>query len=100
MTVPARHVVGVEAEHLLAARHHVLENFVKRVTDVDVAVRIRRAVVQNEFIAALGGIAKLPIQIRLFPARQNFRLALWQPGAHRKLRLRQEQRLRIVALGL
>ena len=49
VAVPARHVVGVEAQHLLAARHHVLEDLVERVADMDVAVGVGRAVVQHEF---------------------------------------------------
>ena len=49
VAVPARHVVGVVAEHLLAARHHVLEDLVERVADMDVAVGVGRAVVQDEF---------------------------------------------------
>ena len=49
VAVPARHVVGVVAEHLLAARHHVLEDLVERVPDMDVAVGVGRAVVQDEF---------------------------------------------------
>ena len=48
VAVPARHVVGIVAEHLLAARHHVLEDLVERVADVDVAVGVGRAVVQHE----------------------------------------------------
>ena len=100
VTVPARHVIGIEAEHLLAARHHVLQDLVDRVPDMDVAVGIRRAVMQDEFHAALRRLAHLLVETLLLPARQQLRLALRQPGAHRKIRLRQEQCLGIVALRL
>ncbi len=100
VAVPARHVIAVVAEHLLAARHHVFENFIERVADVDVAVGVWRAVVQDEFLAALGGGAQLLVEIALLPALEDFRLALRQPGAHREIRLRQEQRLGIIALWL
>ena len=100
VAVPARHVVRVKAEHLLAARHHVLQDLVERVPDMDVAVGVRRAVVQDEFLAALRLRAQLLVEVALLPALEDFRLALRQPGAHREFRLRQEQRLGIVALGL
>ena len=100
MAVPARHIIGIEAEHLLAARHHVLEDLVERVPDMDVAVGVRRAVVQDEFLAALRGCAQLLVEVALLPARENLRLALRQAGAHREIRLRQKQRFGIIALGL
>jgi len=62
VAVPARHVIGIVAEHLLAARHDVLENFIERVADMDVAVGVRRAVMQDEFLAALGGFAQAIVQ--------------------------------------
>ena len=72
VAVPARDVVGIEAEHLLAARHHVLENLVERMPDMDVAVRVRRAVVQDEFIAALSPRRATACRDRLFPSAPEF----------------------------
>ena len=40
MAVPARHVIRIEAEHLLASRHHVFEDLVERMPDMDVAVGV------------------------------------------------------------
>ena len=48
MTVPAGDVIGVVAGHLAGAVDHVLMDLVQRGADVDVAVRIGRAVVQDE----------------------------------------------------
>ena len=67
---------------------------------MDVAVRIGRPVMQNEFFAGLRGRAQLLVEAVLLPARQDLRLLLRQTGAHREIRLRQEQRFGIIALGL
>ncbi len=99
VTVPARHVIGIEAQHLLAARHHVLQDLVERGADMDVAVGVGRAVMQDEFALALRGLAQLAVEVFLLPARQQNRLALGQAGAHREFGLRQEQGFGIVALG-
>jgi hypothetical protein len=48
VAVPAGHVDGVHALELARLDDHVLEDLVDGVTDVDVAVGIRRAVVQHE----------------------------------------------------
>ena len=68
VAVPARHVVGIVAEHLLRARHHVLEDLVERGADVDVAVGIGRAVMQDEFGAALRGLAQARGTCRASPS--------------------------------
>ena len=101
VAVPARHVVGIEAEHLLALGHDVLEDLVERVADMDVAVGVGRAVMQHEFGAAAGRLAQLLVEGDLVPVAENFRLALRQAGAHREFRLWQEQGLGIVGgIGL
>src|SRR5262245_57809633 len=100
MTVPARHVVGIEPQHLLATRDHVLENLVQRMADMDVTVRVRRPVVENELLASFRRRAELRVKTISLPARQDLRLALRQAGAHGKVSLRQKQRFRIILLGL
>ncbi|MGX0965827.1 hypothetical protein AB7M63_006276 [Bradyrhizobium japonicum] len=96
VAVPAGHVIGVEAEHLLALGHDVLEDLVQRVPDMDVAVGVGRAVMQHEFGAALGFPAQLVVETDVVPIFQQFRLALRQAGAHREIRLRQIKGLGIV----
>jgi hypothetical protein len=86
----------VEAQHLLALGHHVLEDLVERMPDMDVAIGIGRAVMQHEFRLALRGLAQLAVEVDLVPARQHFRLAGRQAGAHRKFGLRQIEGLGIV----
>jgi hypothetical protein len=90
VAVPARHVVRIEAEHLLAARHHILEDLVERMADMDVAVGVGRAVVEDEFRQARRGRAHPLVEAELMPARQQLRLLLRQPGAHGEVGLGQE----------
>jgi len=97
MAVPARHVVGIEAEHLLASRHHILKNFIERMTNVDVAVGVRRTVMKDKARPALRLGAQPRVEAELLPARQNLGLLLRQPGAHRKTRLGEKQRLAVIA---
>ena len=85
VAVPAGDVVGVLPQHLLGAVDDVLEDLVEPGADVDVAVGVRRAVVKNELLPACGGLAQPSEQVHGLPARQHLRLALWQPGLHRKL---------------
>ena len=63
MAVPAGHVVRIVAEHLLRARHHVLEDLVERMADMDVAVGIGRPVVEDEFRPALRRLAQPAIEV-------------------------------------
>ncbi len=85
VAVPARDVVRVLAHHLLGAVDHVLEDLVQRVADMQMAVRIGRAVMQDEFRPSLR-IRPQPLpQADLRPPRQQLGLALRQPGFHGKV---------------
>ena len=48
VAIPARNVIGVVARHLPRAVDHVLQDLVQRMADMDVAVRVRRPVMQDE----------------------------------------------------
>ena len=89
VTIPARNVIGILAQHLLAAGHDVLEDLVERVPDVDVAVGVGRPVVQHEFGPPGRGRAQLAVEVNRLPARQNLRLLLGQAAAHREIGHRQ-----------
>ena len=84
VAVPARHIRRVETGLGFAADNDVFEDFVDGMTDVDVAVGIRRAVVQDEFRTAFGDFAQFLIAFVLVPAFQPRRLALGEVAAHRK----------------
>ena len=51
VAVPARHVGGILAEHLLRAVDDVLQNLVERGSEVKFAIGVRGAVVEDEFFA-------------------------------------------------
>ncbi len=70
VTVPARHVVGVEAQHLLGPGHHVLQDLVQRRADVDVGVGVGRPVVQDELGPAFRRLAQAVVEADLGPALQ------------------------------
>ena len=90
VAVPARHVIRIEAEHLLASRHHVLEDLIEGMADVDVAVGIGRPVMKDEFRATARGCTQALIKVELLPAREYLRLLLRQPRAHGKIGLGQK----------
>src|SRR5690606_34807644 len=53
VTVPAGNVARVPAEHLLRADDEILEDLVERVTDMEVAVGVGRAVVEDVGLTTL-----------------------------------------------
>jgi|GEM_PF-2081882 len=87
MTIPAGNVGRAETAHRFVAVGDVLENFVERGADMDVAIGKRRTIVQYERwrggAAALNGVVKAEFP----PMRHPARFALRQPGAHRKIGL-------------
>ena len=99
VAVPAGDVVGVVAGHLAGAVDDVLVDLVQRGADMDVAVRIGRAVVQDEFRPPARGGTQAGPQVHLLPAGEDLRLALRQVAAHREGGLRQEHGVAVVALG-
>ena len=98
VAVPARHVVGVEAQHLAGTVDHVLQDLVQRVSGVDVPVRIGRSVMQDELLPPLRAFAQLSPDIHVVPPLQDLRFLLRQAGAHGKVGLRQEDGV-LVVLG-
>ena len=96
VAVPAGDVVGVVAAHLEGAGDDVLQDLVERMADMEVAVGIGRAVVQDVFRTALALLSQRTVKVHRVPLADPFGLGLGQAGAHRKLGLRQEQRLGVV----
>ena len=82
VAVPTGNVGGVEAALRMRLYDEVLEDLVERVADVDGAVGIGRAVVENEGLAVLVLLENLVIDIELFPLLETLRLILRQIGAH------------------
>jgi hypothetical protein len=66
------------------------------VADVDVAVRVGRAVVQDEGLGAGAGGAHLAVDVGRLPALEHLRLALGQVGLHRKAGLGEVQGVLVI----
>ena len=69
VAIPTGHIRRVFAKQSLRADDHVLENMVQRMADMHVAVRIRRAIMQDELLAPTAAVAQLRIEICRLPAR-------------------------------
>ena len=91
VAVPAGDVLRVKASQLLGLDDHVLEHFVQRVADVQLAVGVRRAVVQHKQGSTLPGIAQFFVEALLVPGLHPGRLALGQIAPHGKGRVGQVQ---------
>jgi hypothetical protein len=89
MAIPPGYVRRVETSQGLGANDEILDDLVDRMTDMNAAVGIGRAVVQDELRATFADLPQLPVQVNAVPALQGLRLALWQTGLHRKCRGRQ-----------
>ena len=90
VAVPAGNIGRVLAQHLLGAVDQILQDLVQRVADMEMAVGIGRAVMQDEFLPVLRGLAQPMVKIHRLPARQDRRLAVRQVPAHRERGLGQE----------
>ena len=76
--------------------YEVLENLVRRGSDMDARVRVGRPVVKDERGLVLVLFLQLAVNVDVVPEFQKFRLPLRQIRAHREIRLGQEQRVLIV----
>ena len=96
VAVPARRVARVEAGELARLDDHVLQDLVGGVADVQLAVRVRRAVVQDEARPAVAHFAQALVDAFVAPLLDPRRLALGQVAAHRERRVGQVQRRAVV----
>ena len=96
VAVPTGDIARLAAQHLLAADDKILEDLVQGVTDVQVTVRIRGAIVQDKGLATLGLVTQLLVDVHFLPAGQPFGLSLGQTGPHGEVGLGQEQGVFVV----
>ena len=89
VAVVARLVRRVEAGHRSRLDDEILEHFVERGAHVDVAVGVRRTVVQNVFLLPFPARLDFSVQIHGGPARERLRLARREVRLHRKMGPRQ-----------
>ena len=88
VTVPARHIARIMPHHLMGPHNHILDGFVERMTNVQMPVRIRRAIMQDKRLTLCALFAQPVINADLSPAGQPLGLALWESRAHRKVGFR------------
>ena len=84
MAIPAGYELRVKALELTRLDDHVLENFVDRVTDVNIAVGVGRAVMQNKLGSACRGLADALIEFFLLPLSDPLRLTFGKVAPHRE----------------
>ena len=89
VAVPTRHVRGEVAALGVAFVHEVLQHLVEGMADVDGAVGVRRAIVQDEGLAVLVLLENLFVDVLLLPLLKPFRLGCRQVASHREIRLRE-----------
>ena len=82
MAIPAWHVRRVKTGHGLGFDDDVLKYLIHRMADMDIAVGIRRAVVQDEFRGAGTRFADALVELFILPAFQPRRLTLGKVAAH------------------
>ena len=100
VAIPARHIARVVTVQRAAFDDDVFQNLVDRMADMNVAVGVRRAVVQHKGWAALTGFADFLIQTVLPPLLQHLRFALGEVAAHRKIGVGQVKRGFVVGHGV
>ncbi len=99
VAIPAGDIGCVLAEQALGARDEVLQHLVERVAHMDVAIGIRRAVMEDEPLTAFARRAQLAVQIVGLPFGEDRRLLLRQAGFHRKVGFRQEDGVFVIGLS-
>ena len=89
VAVPTRNVRGEVPALGMAFVHEVLQHLVEGVADMDGAVGIRRAIVQDEGLAVLVLLENLFVDVLLSPTSQAFSARMPAGCPHREIRLRE-----------
>ena len=89
VAVVADDVRRVEAGHRSRLDDELLQDLVHRRAHVDVAVGVRRAVVQHELRRAVAALPNPSVKVHFPPAREHLRLARRQVRLHREVGARQ-----------
>ncbi len=91
VAVPARHVGAFIALHGLELHDDVFEDLIKRMADVDMAVRVGRAVVQDIAFPPGGLVLDELVYFFLLPLPDHARFEVLQVRLHREIGLGQIQ---------
>ena len=99
VTIPTRHKRRIEASQRLRFDDDVFQDLVDRVTQVNIAVRIRWAVMQDELRTAFSRLADFFVNLFILPLLDPLRLALGEIAAHRERRIGHVDRIFAGLLG-
>ena len=99
MAVPSRHIRRVETHEAAGFDDHILEDFIDRMTDMNAAIGVGRAIMEDELFPSLALLAQIAVYVQILPALEHVRLALGQVTAHGKGSFRQIQGVLVVAHG-
>jgi hypothetical protein len=76
VAVPSRDVFSVKTGHIPGFDDEVFEDFIQGCADVNMAVGVRRAIMEDIFGTVLGNLSQLLINPSVFPFFQNLGFAL------------------------
>ena len=99
MSIPAGNIRSIAASHVLVADDHILEDLVHGGANVNVAVGIGRAVMENERSLILVPFHHLTVQILAVHLFQHTRFPLCQLGTHGEVGLGQIDGLVVISHG-
>ena len=85
VTVITGHVRGVESSHRARLDDEVLQDLVERGAEVDLAVCVRRSVVEYELRSPGPGLANTVIESHCLPSRERLRLGGLEVRLHREI---------------
>src|SRR5690606_26222411 len=91
VTIPAGHIRRIKTTQGFAFNNNVFENFVNRMTNMNITVGVGRAVVQNKLLASGTGCAYLLIESLCLPLFEHAWLALGKIRFHGEVGVRQIQ---------
>ena len=84
VAVPTRNIRRIEARHAFGLHNKIFQDFVERGAEMDVAVGVRRTVMQNILGAARPRLANARIQVSALPVFEQLRFQSRQVRLHRK----------------
>ena len=87
VAVPARDVLRIKPRQLLGLDDHVFQHFVECMANVQLAVGVRRTIVQHKQGCTTPGHAQFFVQALAVPILRPLRLTLGQVAAHRERRV-------------
>ena len=97
VAIPAGHIGCVIAHETAGFHDHVFQDLVDRMPDVNAAVGVGRAIVQDELFPAFALFAQVAVYVQVLPSLEHVRLAIGQVTAHGKRSFRQIQGMLVVA---